>query len=140
MAYNGWKNYETWNVALWIDNDQGNYNHRQSLAQDAWDDAEAGRYSTREQNAKSALADSLKDWIEEQNPLANEASMFADLMNAALSEVDWYEIAENFLEDVDKEPEESEDEDEDDECMCDPEGETHSEGCERAGDPIAKRS
>lgn len=24
--YNGWKNYETWNVALWIDNDEGIYN------------------------------------------------------------------------------------------------------------------
>lgn len=23
MAYNGWKNYSTWSVALWFDNDQG---------------------------------------------------------------------------------------------------------------------
>jgi len=25
-GYNGWKNYETWNVALWIGNNEGYYN------------------------------------------------------------------------------------------------------------------
>ena len=27
MSYNGWTNYETWNVALWMGNDEGLYNH-----------------------------------------------------------------------------------------------------------------
>jgi hypothetical protein len=28
MAYNGWTNYETWNVNLWIDNDEGTYREK----------------------------------------------------------------------------------------------------------------
>ena len=31
--YNGWANYETWNVALWIGNDEGLY----SMAKDSKD-------------------------------------------------------------------------------------------------------
>ena len=50
-----------------------------------------------EDKRENCLASSLKDWIESQNPIAENASLFADLLNSALSEVDWQEIAENFL-------------------------------------------
>jgi len=38
--YNGWKNYETWNVELWIQNDEGLY----SLARNPSDYAEFKGY------------------------------------------------------------------------------------------------
>lgn len=111
MAYNGWKNYETWNVALWIDNDQSTYNMRSEWAQEIWDESEADRNFTREETAKIALADRIKEFVDDNNPLSSEASMYSDILSAALSEVDYYEIAENWLEDVDK-AEEAEEEEE----------------------------
>jgi hypothetical protein len=27
MTYNGWPNYETWNVMLWLNNDEGTYRY-----------------------------------------------------------------------------------------------------------------
>ena len=30
-TYNGWSNYETWNVALWLQNDEGLYNLAQEM-------------------------------------------------------------------------------------------------------------
>ncbi len=52
---------------------------------------------------RSGLTEQLKSELEEASPLT-EASMFSDLLNAALSEVDWREIAEAFLEEVEAEP------------------------------------
>jgi hypothetical protein len=90
-TYNGWTNYETWVTALWIDNDQSSYYHRCSLVEQIKEE-----YSQKDQRIYQ-LADSLKDWIEELNPIADTANLFTDLLNSALGEVDWQEIAENFL-------------------------------------------
>ncbi|PSB00500.1 DUF7249 family protein [Merismopedia glauca] len=91
--YNGWMNYETWVTALWIDNDQSSYYYSHELTKLAQEE------HSQKQDRISYLATLLKDWIQEMNPLADDANLFSDLLNAALSEVNWGEIAENFLTD-----------------------------------------
>lgn len=108
--YNGWTNYETWCVNLWMSNDSGTDDYFRTMAQDTWNESEPETRKdgsvlfTREEVATRTLADRLKDEHEERQPdyLSQSAGVFADLLNAALSEVDWYSIAEHYIADVDK--------------------------------------
>lgn len=84
-SYNGWSNYETWVVKLWMDNESG--------SQDYWRE-EAAQYLDSE-CPRADLADALKGWHEENMPELH--GVYADLMNAALGSVDWHEIATNLL-------------------------------------------
>jgi hypothetical protein len=112
-TYNGWTNYETWAAKLWMDNDQGSYSYWQDAAIDAWEDTEADGTFTHAENASIVLARRLQDEHEEANPLAHDSTLWSDLLSAALSEVNWDEIAKALIEDGDFEDEpEEEDEDE----------------------------
>ena len=106
--YNGWTNYETWNVALWMDNNEGDQSYWAEKAQDIYDESEAEKSFTRDEVATLALMHQLEDEIKESEPDLG-ASMWADLLGAAVSEVNWYEIAEHYISEVDK-TEETEDE------------------------------
>ncbi len=99
--YNGWYNYETWLVNLWMDNEQGSQQYFAELAEEAWLTAEAGNIMTKAQMAACNLEYQLKEYHEETLP---ELKGFAaDMMNAAMSEVNWLEIAQHLIDDVDKE-------------------------------------
>jgi hypothetical protein len=98
--YNGWTNYETWAVALWIDNEQGSYESARELAKDLYRQAEADKTFTRREVAVNDLEDALKEEYEEGNPLADDATVYADLLRAALGEVNWREIAHHYLDEV----------------------------------------
>ena len=95
--YNGWTNYETWNVKLWLDNEPCTYELQKELAEQAKETAKVDVW-TREETDRFTLADLLKEWVEDNRPDI-EASMYSDLLGAALSEVNWNEIAETILED-----------------------------------------
>lgn len=92
---NGWTNYETWCVNLWLDSEEVSQRAVREMTFDALSEADGDR--TR---ATGRLADRLKDDLEEAMPKVE--GMWADLLNAALGEVNWQEIAgasvENNLE------------------------------------------
>lgn len=112
--YNGWTNYETWCVNLWMSNDANTDEFYREMAQEVYDEAENEKRAdgtvlfSRDEVATRILADRLKDELEErQSELTGVCGVFADLLCAALSEVDWHEIAEHYIEDVDKPTENS---------------------------------
>ena len=77
--YNGWTNYETWNVHLWLTSDPGTYESARRIAQTGDEEA-------------------LSDWVEGDVP--NEVTgMYPDLVTHALARVNWREVWEALRED-----------------------------------------
>lgn len=104
-GYQGWRNYETWAVALWIDNEITAFRYWREIARNCrraapnTEQVKKGIWTPKEA-AQFNLADQLKEEITEGHPL-NGPSMYADLLSAAFSEVDWHEIAESILAELD---------------------------------------
>jgi len=106
-TYNGWSNYETWAVALWLDNEESTYRYWRETAQRHRDMAYAseqvkGGIWTQKEAAIFQLAGQLKDDVCNQNPLADALSMYSDLLSSALSQVDWQEIAASWLDEFEE--------------------------------------
>ena len=112
--YNGWHNYETWCVKLWIDNEEGSYRYWQERAEEirreARDNPRKSGVWTAEEEAKFTLEDALSDWVNENKPEAE--GMYSDLLQSAIDAADYQEIAEAMLADLPEEEEEEEDDEE----------------------------
>jgi hypothetical protein len=99
MSYNGWTNYETWAVKLWMDNEEPSYRYWREVTRDVLDE-EPEKYRSH----ALILADRLKDEHAEALPeVQGFAGFAADLLNAAFGDVDWYEIAESLINDAKEE-------------------------------------
>lgn len=99
--YNGFKNYETWVVALWLDQDETYWSeYAQSCYDNSFDDLdyldECNRSNAAMDDARYHLSALLK---EQHESMAGEieGAVFSDLLNGALSEVNWDEIATGLL-------------------------------------------
>lgn len=80
--YNGWTNYETWLINLYFGDDT-----------DWIHTTVNGAYSTYD------LAKMIEDWVKDEEVMPQLGGVYGDLLNGALSEVNWYEIAEAWQED-----------------------------------------
>jgi hypothetical protein len=92
-TYNGWSNYATWNVNLWLDNDEGFYHDLVSLTHRAL-------VSNTPEEATEELAVSIRSYVEAiwAQPWndSDETGSFGDLRaddGDTLEDVDWEEIA-----------------------------------------------
>ena len=89
--YNGWRNWETWCVHLWITGEESSYGY--------WMDM-ANRYD------RDRLREELEAHYTEALALLEELpGVFRDLLGGSLREVDWQEIAEALREGMDEEGE-----------------------------------
>lgn len=103
--YNGWTNYETWVVKLWMDNSEGDYNYWQEQAEEACKASYDAEDETWKEEAINNLQNQLSDSHEEAKDellgaySGGACNVFHDLLNASMSEVNWYEIAEAMVND-----------------------------------------
>lgn len=94
MAYNGWANYQTWNVALWIGNDEGLYN----LARECRN-YEEFKEQLREASPGSAIAFETPDGVawNDSGIDVDEINGIEDMWLGGPSEDDEPEEAEDTL-------------------------------------------
>ena len=100
--YQGWANYPTWNVKLWIDNEESDHWWWREQALAFIDAAEATTHLTRLEVAARDLAQKLERNHNEAHQCshAHNIGWQNDLLEWALGQVDWHEVADAYIEDA----------------------------------------
>lgn len=106
-THNGWANYETWAVGMFLDGNytgEGTYLSVLEITRSALEQAqEHAERMDVSMVGTGFVADALKEYVsdrigEETDDLAN--GIASDLLGAALDSVDWRELADHKIEEV----------------------------------------
>lgn len=92
--HQGYTNYETFSVAVVMDNDRKTHDHFAALTAQTRDEIAAGEHDGR--TVEGVLADRIQEWHDERIP-EDLPGPFGSLLFAGYSEVDWYDIATELL-------------------------------------------
>ena len=95
MTHNGWRNYSTWVTAMYLD---GNYEGGENTYLDVLDLARQIHEVQDAEDEQRVMADVLRDYVIDQ--VMPDGGLAGDLMNAALSDVDWDRLAEHKLDEI----------------------------------------
>lgn len=100
-TYNGWTNYETRCVNLWMNNEQGSHEFFRETAQQIHAETDAhNNTGLKLKNLKTIrFADWLQDYYSEEN-WPDLSGVYGDLLRGALDAVNWDEIARHCIEAV----------------------------------------
>jgi hypothetical protein len=98
--YNGWSNYATWLINLHLENSEVVYSEVNELAEASIDSATEGRSDCEsKEKAILYLSESIKDYIENHNPLSEDTGLYSDMIKSVIASANYYEIAESWLQD-----------------------------------------
>ena len=130
-----WKNIPTEIVAHWIEITETLSTEAYRLARDTFDEALEMREGFETPHPVTHLGQVFAVWWDEMNPLTRHLTAYPGLLAWALNQVDWFELAEHYIDTLDEfGPSRA------DLARCEScgrEGAVHQSWCDRAEEPDA---
>lgn len=94
-------NSETQTALWWIMNDPATRNRIFESAKEIYSQAKEDSFS-KQDNAWITLAKYLRSYFRENNPLVGDASIYSELLNIAITSIDYFRISEFIIKKIEE--------------------------------------
>jgi len=96
IKYNGWSNYETWLCNMWFND--FDFTYQMDLFDNCEDNCDV--LDIIENYIMIFVKEHVEEYVEYSLPPSDQHGFIHDMLNAAISEIDWRDIAEHYVDDV----------------------------------------